>query len=227
MGLRSFSILNYLSVANHITNDPKYRQEYLILALGHGYGMNGMTQPKDLAGPGSHGQNDDKMAFMNYYHLLRYETDPILLSMYYHAIHRHWQIEKYERCPWANFIYAACCMGKVRTDQWGAMDLTPPKSSMDDAIETLKRYPLDLISWPISNAHRIDMIPLKEHLGNAPGTVGHRTDAYVFPIDERHEIRWGRDPYSLTGNGDGTLLEMGLHFLFAYYLGRSHGFIEE
>ena len=226
-GLRSFSILNYLSVAHHITNDPKYRQEYLSLALDHGYGMNGMTQPKDLAGPGSHGQNDDKMAFMNYYHLLRYETDPILLSMFNRAIRRHWQIEKYEKCPWANFIYAACCMGKVRTDQWGETDLTPPKSSLDDAIETLKRYPLDLISWPMSNAHRIDMIPLREHLGHPPGTTGYRNDGYVFPIDERHEIRWGRDPYALAGNGDGTLLELGVHYLFAYYMGRAHGLIDD
>jgi hypothetical protein len=226
-GLRSFSILNYLSVSYHITGDSRYRQEYLKLAYDHGYGMNGMTQPRDIAGAGSEGQGDDKMAFMNYYHLLRYETDPKLLSMYYHAIHRHWQIEKYEKCPWANFIYAACCMGKVRTDQWGTTDLTPPKVSLEDAIETLKRYPLDLIKWPMSNAHRIDMIPLKEHLGHEPGAAGYRIDGYVFPIDERSEIRWGNDPFALSGNGDGTLLEMGLHFLVAYYMGLAHGFIKD
>lgn len=225
-GLRSFSILNYLSVSHHITNDSKYRQEYLKLALDHGYGMNGMTQPRDIAGPGSEGNVDDKMAFMNYYHLLRYETDPKLLSMYYRAIRRHWQIEKYEKCPWANFIYAACCMGKVRIDQWGTTDLTPPKSSLEDAIETLKRYPLDLIYWPMSNAHRIDLVTLKEHLGHEPGTAGYRIDGYVFPIDERHEIRWGGDPYALMGSRNGTILETGLHFLVAYYIGLAHGFIE-
>ena len=66
--------------------------------------VNGMTQPRNIAGAGTEGQGDDKMAFMNYYHLLRYETDPQLLSMYYWSIHRHWQVEKYEKCPWANFI---------------------------------------------------------------------------------------------------------------------------
>jgi hypothetical protein len=225
-GLRSFSILNYLSVSYHITADSRYREEYLKLAYDQGYGMNGMTQPREIAGAGTKGQGDDKMAFMNYYHLLRYESDPKLLSMFYHAINWHWQIEKYEKCPWANFIYAACCFGKVRVDQWGAIDLTPPKSSLEDAIETLKLYPLDLINWPMSNAHRIDMVPLKEHLGHEPGTAGCRIDGYVFPINERHEIRWGRDPYVLTGAGDASRLEMGLHFLVAYYIGLAHGLIE-
>ncbi|MBD3378510.1 hypothetical protein GF406_26015 [candidate division KSB1 bacterium] len=225
--MRSLSILNYLSVAHHITGDPKYRKEYLKLALDHGYAMNVMTQFRDQVGPGTEGHPDDKMAFMNYYHLVRYETDPKLLSMYYRAIHRHWQIEKFEKCPWANFIYAACCMGKTRTDQWRTTDLTPPRSSLEDAVSTLKRYPLDLIDWPMSNAHRIDMIPLQEFKGHAPGTAGKRVDGYVFPVDERNIILWGRDPYSLTGKGDGTLLEMGVHFIFAYYLGRAHGFIGE
>lgn len=226
-GLRSFSILNYLSVAHHITGDVKYREAYLELALDHGFGMNGMTQPREIFGPGTLGQGDDKMAFMNYYHLLRYETDPKLLSMFYHAIYRHWRFETYEACPWANFIYAACCFGKVRRDHWGEIELTPPKSNLEDAIETLKRYPLNLIDWSISNAHRIDMLFLPEHLEQLPGTAGYRVDGQVFPIDERPEFRWGADPYLLAAEGDGTRLDMGVHYLFAYYLGLAHGFIRD
>ena len=224
-GLRSLAALNYLSVAHHITGDDKYRQAYQKLAWDHGYGMNGMTQPRDIVGPGTFGQGDDKMAFMNYYHLLRYETDPRLLSMYWHAIRRHWLMERYERCPWANFIYAACCLGKVRRDHWGETDLTPPKQNFADAIETLKRYPLDLMDWPMSNAHRTDMIPLIDHLGERSGPAGYRVDGYVFQVDERQSIRWGEDPYLLTYEGQGTRLGKGLHYLFAYYLGRCHGFI--
>lgn len=225
-GLNSYSMLTYLSIAHHITGDPKYREAYLELALNHGYGMNGMTQPKDIAGPGTFGQPDDNMAFMNYYHLIRYETDPKLLSMFYFAIRRHWQIEKYERNAFENFVYAACCLGKVRKDQWGETDLTPPKDNFDDAIDTLKRFPLDLVDWPMSNAHRIDMVPLHDHLGQPAGT-GHRVDGYVFPIDERHEVDWGRDPWILTYNGRGTRLREGSHYLLAYYMGRAHGFIAE
>jgi hypothetical protein len=225
-GLNSFSILTYLSIAHRITGDPKYRETYLELALEHGYGMNGMTQPKDIAGPGTYGQPDDNMAFLNYYHLIRYETDPKLLSMFYRAILFHWQIEQYERNPFANFVYAACCLGKVRVDQWGPTDLTPPAHAFEDAIDTLERYPLDLIDWPMSNAHRIDMVPLQGHLGQPPGT-GHRVDNHVFPIDERHEIYWDRDPWVLAYGGNGKRLREGFHYMLAYYMGRAHGFLVE
>ncbi len=226
-GLNSFSILTYLSIAHHITGDQKYREAYLELALDHGYGMNGMTQPKCLPGPNSAGhQPDDNMAFMNYYHLIRYETDPKLLSMYYHAIHVHWQYERLERNPFTNFVYAACCLGKVRTDHWGDTDLSPPKSCIEDGIDTLKRFPLDLIDWPMSNAHRIDMKPLGKGLGQS-SSLGGRHDGQVFPVDERHEIYWGLDPWALTCNGNGKRLREGVPYLLAYYMGRAHGFIGE
>ncbi len=226
-GLNSFSILAYLSIAHHITGDPKYRDAYLELALDHGYGMNGMTQPKCLPGPDNAGhQPDDNMAFMNYYHLIRYETDPKLLSMYYHAIHVHWQYERLERNPFANFVYAACCLGKVRTDHWGDTDLSPPKSCFEDGIDTLKRFPLDLIDWPMSNAHRIDMKPLRKEFGQSASAGGQR-DGQVFPIDERHEIYWDLDPWALTYNGNGARLREGVPYLLAYYMGRAHGFIGE
>ena len=97
-GLNSYSILTYLSIAHHVTGDSRYREVYEQLAHGHGYAMNGMTQPKALPGPDGPGhQPDDNMSFMNYYHLIRYETDPSLLSMYQHAIHQHWKYERLER----------------------------------------------------------------------------------------------------------------------------------
>ncbi len=226
-GLNSFSILTYLSIAHHITGDPKYREAYLELALDQGYGMNGMTQPKSLPGPYAAGhQPDDNMAFMNYYHLIRYETDPKLLSMYYYAIRRHWQYERIERNPFANFVYAACCLGKTRSDHWGDEDLSPPLSSFWESIDALKRYPLDLINWPMSNAHRCDMRPLLNENGHPAGDGG-GMDGQVFPIDERHETNWAFNPWLLTYDGDGTLLRDGVPYLLAYYLGRAHGFLAD
>ena len=226
-GLNSYSILTYLAVAHHVTGDPRYRKAYHKLAFDHGYGMNGMTQPKALPGPNSHGhQPDDNMAFMNYYHLIRYETNPQLLSMYQHAIRSHWQYEKLERDSFTNFIYAACAKGKTRRDQWGEIDLSPPRQCYTDAVDTLRRYPLDLIEWPISNAHRTDLAPLGYPSEAAP-TVGGRTDGYAFPIDERHETYWDWDPWRLTSDTKGTHLRPGFHYLLAYYMGLSHGYIVE
>ena len=226
-GLNSYSILTYLSIAHHVLGDKKYRDELLKLAFDHGYGMNGMTQPKELPGPNYPGhQPDDNMAFMNYYHLIRYETDPTLLSMFQYAIHEHWKYEKYERNSFTNFVYGAVARGKSRTDNWRTMDLSPPLECYADAIDTLQRYPLDLIEWPMSNAHRIDMIPLGSH-GDGPPSYGSDQDGYVFPIDERPETYWDWNYWKLSDNGDGTTLRPPHHYLLAYYLGRFHGFIEE
>ncbi|QDU80773.1 Two component regulator propeller [Polystyrenella longa] len=226
-GINSYCILGYLSAAHHITEDPKYRTEYLKLAIDHGYGMNGMSQYKWNRGAYSQGhQPGDNMMFMNYYHLLRYETDPQLLSMYQFAISRHWTYEKYERNAFTNFIYAACCDGKTRKDNWGEIDLSPPVECYTDAIDSLKRYPLDLVEWPMSNAHRIDMRPL-EGQSRESATIGTDNSGYLFPIDERHEIYWDWDPWKLTGNSKGATLRPGFHYLLAYYMGRYHGYIDE
>ena len=226
-GLNCYSILSYLATAHHITGDPKYRKEYLKLAFDEGYGMNGMSQYKWIRGAHSQGhQPGDNMAFMNYYHLLRYETDPQLLSMYQFAIQRHWTFERFERNAFTNFIYAACCDGKIRKDHWGELDLTPPEACYTDAIDTLKRYPLDLVEWPMSNAHRIDMLPLEDQ-PRETATLGTDQQGYLFPIDERHEVYWDWNPWSLSSNSDGKELRPGFHYLLAYYLGRYHGYIKE
>jgi hypothetical protein len=226
-GLNSLSILTYLTIAHRITGDEKYRKHYLDLALNHGYAMNGMTQPTSIAGPGMVGhQPDDNMAFMNYYHLIRYEHDPKLLNMYHHAIRLHWQYERRERNAFANFVYAACCLGKTRKDQWGEIDLTPPAACYDDAIDTLRRYPLDLVDWPVSNAHRIDLTPLRDEKGLSTSRAGGH-DGRVLPIDERHEVYWDLDPWMLAYGGEGKRLREGVPFLLAYNMARAHGFIVE
>ena len=225
-GLNSYSMLTYLAIAHHILGDAKYREEYLRLAFDQGYGMNGMTQPKDVPGPNDpcH-QPDDNMSFMNYYHLIRYETDPKMLSMYQYAIRRHWQFERLERNALTNFIYGACAVDKTYSDQWRTIDLSPPMECYEDAIDTLQRYPLDLIEWPMSNAHRIDMIPHGHH-GEGPPETGSDVHGYAFPVDERQEIYWDWNYWKLSYGGDGTTLRPGFHYLLAYYMGRFHGFID-
>jgi len=133
------------------------------------------------------------MAFMNYYDLVRYETDPKLQNMFRMAIHKHWYVEKYERNPFLNFAYAACCLGKTRTDPWGTIDLSPTGEWLEESIDTLKRYPLDCVAQSSSNAHRIDMVPLQDHVRDPCRNVGYggRNDGYAFRIDEQMFFEWG------------------------------------
>jgi hypothetical protein len=227
-GLKSLSILAYLSVTHHITEDQKYRDAFLELAIEHGYAMNGMTQPKVLLTPGAMGQGDDNMAFMNYYHLMRYETDPHLQGMFNNAIYWHWQVEQYERNPFLNMVYAACNLGKVRPDQWRDQDLSPTEDWLENTLFTLKRFPVDLVDWPMSNAHRLDVIPLRPYTrGPVDGSkgAGYRNDGFTFPIDENHSVMSGNDPWALSRNTNGTRLNTGLSFLLPYYMGIVHGYI--
>lgn len=227
-GLNSASILTYLLIAHHITGDQRYRDIYLKLALDEGYARSVMAQPKINSGPGSYGQADDNMSFMNYYHLLRYETDPKLLNMYRNGVYYHWRIEKYERNPFLNFVYAACCRGQTRQDQWGVMNLNPDPCWIEDSVDCLKRYPLDLVDWPMSNAHRTDLRPLPDYTRDPGGHhqgFGYHVDGKVFRIDEQQALYWGDDPWQLTSHANGTRLREGVSFLLAYYLGLFHGFI--
>lgn len=229
-GLNSMSALMYMGAAHHVTGDEKYRKEYLWLAWDEGYAMNAATHAKYQSGPGSFGQGDDTKAFLHYYFLLRYETDPELRSMYLNAIHQHWQIEKYEDNPFFNFVYAAACTGQVRANAFYTLDLTPPSWWLERSVDTLKRFPLDLVNWPISNAHRLDMRPLPDHVRERGDVenLGFRFDGRVFPIDERPLVflgGMGDDPWILSAASGGTQLRDGLRFLFPYYMGLAHGFI--
>jgi hypothetical protein len=229
-GLNSLSILTYLSITHHVTGDQKYRDVFLDLVNKHHYAMNGMVAPKLQAGPGSYVQFDDKMAFMNYYHLIRYETEPKLLRMFQNSIFYYWQIEQYERNPLFNFVYAACCLGQGMQTQWGVTDLSPTGKWLEDSVDTLRRFPMDLILWPMTNSHRSDLLPLPSHVrepGQAEGK-GFRVDNYVLPIDERNSLSFSEDVWNLDDKGgNGKRLNDGGPFLLGYYLGRYHGFITD
>ena len=76
-GLNSLSMLTYLRVTHHVTKDARYDAAARELVTRHGYAMN-LLYPKVTLGVGGGNQSDDEMAFMNYYHLLKYEQDPVV-----------------------------------------------------------------------------------------------------------------------------------------------------
>ncbi|MBN2310180.1 MAG: hypothetical protein JXR94_14495 [Candidatus Hydrogenedentes bacterium] len=227
-GLNSLSILGHLRVAAHVTGDEKYAAAADELARKHAYAMNGMY-PKNQRGPGSYVQFDDEMAFMNYYNLLLYETDPQLRSMYALSCFQYWELEACERNSFLNFAYAACCAGESVPTPWGDVDVSPGQQCLEDAVDTLKRYPVDRFNWRHTNSHRTDIVPLPEYVrdpGDAAG-CGHRVDGTPVPIDERSFHVWADDPWRLDTGREGEMLEDGSAYLLAYYMGLYHGFIDE
>ena len=83
-----------------------------------------------------------------------------------------------------------------------------PKQCLPDALETLRRYPLDLVNWRHTNSRRLDILPLSPLAREPGGTLGKgfRIDGVVLPVDERYMKQWSDDPWELNSGGDGREL---------------------
>ncbi len=218
-GLNAISILSYLLVAEHVTGDEKYRREYEDLLFKHNYFTN-VLNPKHQNGPGSGNQSDDEMAFMCYYSLLKYETNPKLRRQYQRSLARYFAQEEPECCPLFNLIFAAF-YEPVRHHA-----RTVPVSIVEDSLESLQRYPLDRVHWGYTNSHRLDIVPMGKHI-LAFGANGHLRNGKVIPIDERFVNHWNLNPWRLDSNATGKELADGTSFLLPYWLGVYHGLIKE
>ena len=230
-GLNSLSILSYLAVAAHITDDDKYTKASRELIDQHGYAQNAMY-PKAQNGPGSGNQSDDEMAFMSYYSLLRCSKDEQLKSMIRYSFYHYWVNESPEMNPFFNFAYAGQNLKVTLTNQWGRFPLPPWPGWHEDSMATLYGLPLDRLNWPHKNSHRLDVVELPS-LARADLLYphgrrerGHRLNGKVVPVENRHFNHWNTDPWQLDYGGNGKELAAGTVFLLPYYMGVYHGFIE-
>jgi hypothetical protein len=230
-GLNSLSILSYLSVATHVTGDPKYENAARKLVEEAGYAQNAMY-PKVQSGPGSGNQSDDEMAFMCFYSLMRYSRLEAVKSQIRYSFFMYWANEAPEMNPFFNFSYAAQGMNAVMDNAYGRFPVKPWGGWLDDAMATLYGFPLDRLNWPHRNSHRLDLRLLTlqgsvDLYEARQGGRGYRNNGKVLPIENRHFGHWNTDPWHLDYGGDGNELAAGTVFLLPYYQGLYHGFIEK
>lgn len=204
-GLRALHILSHLRVAFHITGNPKFSAAYNDLISRHRYHLLARNQKINLPGRVNH--SDDELAFLSYYPLLMYETDPALVAVYRESLERSWQVERSERNPLWNFIYASGS---------GAREF-----DVVESIRTLREIPLDLVSWTVSNSHRLDIVsdPAADRFGQK------RSSLTVLPYDELPMMKWNGNPYRLDGGSSGRSEDDGAFFLLPYWMGRYHRLI--
>jgi hypothetical protein len=93
-------------------------------------------------------------------------------------------------------------------DPFGPIDVSPQGAWLEESVDTLRRFPLELVNWRLTNSHRIDLKPGK-----------------VLPVDERYVQHWNHNPWQLDQGGDGRTLADGTSFLLPYYMGLYHGFL--
>lgn len=209
-GLRALHMLSHLRVALHMTANPQYRARYQAayqdLITNHKYHW--LTRNQKIMVAGSINHSDDELAFLSFYPLLRYETDPALLQVFKQSLERSWQIERPERNPLWNVIYAAGT-GATAYDR-------------DESIRTLREIPMDLVEWSVRNSHRRDVPvdPLADRFKRRQALI-------VLPYDELPMTKWNGNPYSLDGGKDGRGEDDGAYFLLPYWMGRFHKLLPE
>jgi hypothetical protein len=160
------------------------------------------------------------MAYMDYWSLLQYEQDPELVERYAYSLHRYWALDRPEVNPFFNFAAAALLKGKRYDDTHMMYDLTPTGTWLEQSLDTLRRFPLDLHSYALSNSHRTDIRRMANNRGM-------KRNGRVLPVDERQVFHWNHDPFRLDHSGDGGTLADGTSYLLPYYMGRYLGFVKE
>ena len=208
-GLRALHMLSHLKVAIHVTENAahraRYEKAYADLIETHRYHL--LTRNQKVMVPGSINHSDDELAFLSYYPLLEYEKDPALLAVYRTSLERSWRIERPERNPLWNVIYAAGT---------GAAEFDRAES-----IRTLREIPMDLVEWDVRNSHRLD-VPLDP----VPDRHKRRQALVVLPYDELPMTKWNGNPYMVDGGVGGRREDDGAYFLLPYWMGRHHGVLE-
>jgi hypothetical protein len=184
----------------------RYQAAYDMLVNTHRYHL--LTRNQKIMVPGSINHSDDELAFLSFYPLLRYETDARLLEVYRQSLERSWRIERPERNPLWNIIYAAAS-GATAFDR-------------AETIRTLQEIPMDTIAWTVRNSDRRD-VPIDSALDRQ----GRRQALLVLPYDELPMSKWNGNPYNLDGGNGGRSEDDGAYFLLPYWMGRSHGLIGE
>lgn len=212
--LNSAEITAFLQFAHHLSGEEKYKAKADELFTRHGYLTNitnSLAQVRvtpgyifrgdDMGNEWNH--SDDELAFYTYWVLHRYAFTPDLARLYGEAVRDHWQLEQPERIPMWSFIYAAT----------GGKDF-----DLEGSLWTLRRWPLDLVSWTVSNSHRRDLTML-------PPNFRSQTTTEVLPPDERPMRRWNGNGFQLDGGDGGHTEFAGDEFLLPYWMGRYLGII--
>ncbi len=208
--LNSVEIIAFLQTAYHFTKKDLYKQKAFELFDEHGYLDNIMIPIReighvpgiDLTSDWNH--SDDELAFLSYWLLYRYAFNAELRAQYRETIAGHWEIERPEKNPLWNFIYA----------DTGAEDF-----DLAESIWSLREFPLDTISWTVRNSERGDLDLLKPNFRQ-------QTTQVVLPPDERPMSKYNGNAFRLDGGNGGRREFSGDIYLLPYWMGRYLGLIQ-
>ncbi len=198
-GLNGLEALSMVTTAYAITGDEKFKRGHQQL-LEWGYHHEVLRQ-KLVFPVVTH--FDDRLAFLAYYPVLTYETEPSLRSIYRRSLERSWEVKRHENMVWFDYVYGALTGNEIDTRR---------------GLENLRAWPLDCLQYPYANSHRAD-------LHNLGGHVNYIQDWKCMTARDIGVTRWDTDYMNLDRPGEASMVQDPGAFLDAYWMGRYYGMI--
>lgn len=204
--LNSMLIISFLQTAYHFTNDNKYKEKAYELFEKHGYdkNVNYIINMDDIERKWVESNydfdwnhSDDEMFFLTIPAFVNYSFTDKQKQNQFNAAKNFWEIERSEKNPVWNFLYAIS--GGENFD-------------LDESVWWLKEFPMDIVGWDMKNSHRNDLVRVERNL---------RRQEYseVLPPDEcpvhLHNMAY------INNGGNGAVREDPPYlFLLPYWMGR-------
>jgi hypothetical protein len=202
-GLQALEILSFMKTAATLAGDPKFTAAYGQL-VEMGYPEYTVRQRNTPPPPENIAHFEDQLALWSCWNLLRFEKDAPLRSIYRRSLERTYEVVRIERNPWYNFVYGA---------------LTGNNCEVEEAVNHLRGWPLDLVVWSYQNSQRSD-------LRTPPGYVALNGGVRTFLPRETEPLRWDHWLMQADGGTGGRDVADPSGWLLAYWMGRYYGFIE-
>jgi len=224
-GANSLGILSYCASAYSVTHDAKYVSTFWELANTHGYITNVLNSKIDCPWEDNH--SDNELLFQAW-HILFYSlqrldpADPSLASVRANVkamieplvpgLERMWSIVQGEKSPLWLGIYA------------GTAGQPVCPASHSDAVWSLRRWPIDLITWPVDNSDRWDITksPFVPRDSGSDATAEWRQ---ILPMAERAMKKWNSDPFEGGSAGSGMSEQAPYVWRLPYYIMLYNGLI--
>lgn len=204
--------LSGLKVAHHLTGEIRFERAYHEL-VRKGYAKKAVSA-RDPWWEAFTGVNhsDNNLAFLAYYNLIRYERDETLLDIYHRSLRRAWSVVRHDRNPFFTYLYHAI-----------APPSTKEIAALDEAMDTLIRYPLDPMQRDVAHEKDVSCVSFFRDGSDR------RQACSPLPIDRRSPgpMEWNENPSRLEFSDFGPQVYSGLDYLLAYWLGRAHGFVSK
>jgi hypothetical protein len=219
-GLNSLQITTFLLSAHRLTGREEYLQAWMNLSADGGvfeglpthYGLNLVNQK--ITFPRDDNYSDDELAFLPYFTYFfttkssrqggRSALEEQMMDYVTLSLQRAWRVVGREKSAlWAT-IYAY------------AMDLASDPELTEAVVWNLRTWPLELVEWNTTNSHRLDVTFNPEQDRNF------RSDSQsvrVLPANERTQLRWNGNPYTLDSGGGETEMDPGA-WLLPYWMAR-------